>query len=490
MPGNLPSLPASSQQGTDSLTEATPGAEIDYEDVEADYFAERQLGKGKAGWISLAALGIAYVISGEYALWNYGLAVGGWGGMIVALAIMSVMFFCLVFSLAELATIVPTAGGGFGFARRAFGPTLGFITGVGIVFQYTIGAAFLAIFFASYLKALTGIDEGVAAILLYGLCFAFHIIRAEESLTMTLVLAVIAALGVVIFLVTVAPAFSWHHLADMPVNKAAFGATSLFPKGWLGIWSALPFAMALFLGVEGIPFAAEDARDPRRDLPRGMIAAIICLFVASVLLLVIGPGGAGVSQLLASHDPLIATMQLAAPGDIWLQRLVNIAGLLAIAGGFFALIFAYSRQAYSLSRAGYLPRFLSVTNRFKSPYLAILIPGAAAFALTMSDAGNDVIVMGLGCATFCYIMMMASHIKLRLAEPDFPRQFSTPGGIATSGTALVLSLLSFAICINMSPLWTAFAAILLGAFFLYFRIYARHHIVAEAPEEATAIASL
>jgi hypothetical protein len=74
---------------------------------------------------------VAYVVSGDFAGWNFGLAEGGWGGMLIAVALMATMYTCMIFSLAELASTISTAGGGYGFGRAALGVWGGFLTGTG-----------------------------------------------------------------------------------------------------------------------------------------------------------------------------------------------------------------------------------------------------------------------------------------------------------------------------------------------------------------------
>ena len=93
-----------------------------YERMGADYLHERQLRSGAAGWVLLAGLGVAYVISGDFAGWNFGLAEGGWGGLLIATVLMAIMYTAMVFGLAELASAIPVAGAGYGFARRAMCP--------------------------------------------------------------------------------------------------------------------------------------------------------------------------------------------------------------------------------------------------------------------------------------------------------------------------------------------------------------------------------
>jgi ethanolamine permease len=119
---------------------------IEYEDVGHDYMEQRQLQQGAAGWVLLAGLGVAYVISGDFAGWNFGLAEGGWGGLLIATVLMATMYTAMVFGLAELSSTIPTAGGGYGFARRAMGPWGGFLTGTAILIEYAIAPAAIATF--------------------------------------------------------------------------------------------------------------------------------------------------------------------------------------------------------------------------------------------------------------------------------------------------------------------------------------------------------
>lgn len=105
------------------------------------YLHRRTLRRGSAGWLLLTGLGVAYVVSGDFSGWNIGLSKGGFGGLAVAMVLMGVMYACLVFALAELSAILPTAGGGYGFARRALGTWGGFLTGTAILIEYILAPA-------------------------------------------------------------------------------------------------------------------------------------------------------------------------------------------------------------------------------------------------------------------------------------------------------------------------------------------------------------
>jgi len=454
----------------------------DYETPEEGYFKTRELQRGAASWILLAALGVSYVIAGEFAAWNYGIDQAGWGGMFLSLLLMAVMYFCLVFSLAELASIIPTAGGGYGFARRAFGPGLGFLTGMAIVLEYGMATSAVALFFEGYFKALTGWGGLKVLIPLFGIFFLIHIRGARESLRVILALAAIAGAGILVFIIMMVPEIQLSNLFDIPATSAA-GASELLPYGYFGIWAGFPFAIAMFLAVEGIPLASEEAKNPARDVPRGMMAAVIILFTLAVFILLSAPGGAGSSRLGEGEDPLMIAFTHVYGADHPARYIINVAALVGITASFFSLIFAYSRQIFSLSRAGYLPRFLSLTNKRKAPYMAVLVPGGIAFGLSLTRAAEQLIVIVVFCATLSYIIMMAAHIRLRLKEPSLHRPYRTPGGLAAPVTALALSLLAFVVCLSISITWSLIAVACLCIAGSYYWIYSRHHLIAQAPEE-------
>jgi ethanolamine permease len=112
----------------------------------SDYLAERTPKRGSAGWLLLAGLGVSYVISGDYSGWNFGLAEGGFGGLLIAGAVIAGMYLALVLGMAEMSSVLPAAGGGYTVARRALGPWGGFATGTAILIEYAIAPAAIATF--------------------------------------------------------------------------------------------------------------------------------------------------------------------------------------------------------------------------------------------------------------------------------------------------------------------------------------------------------
>jgi ethanolamine permease len=199
--------------------------------------------------------------------------------------------------------------------------------------------------------------------------------------------------------------------------------------------------------------------------------------------LFLAPGVAG-SQMMKDHGaPLVGALQVAYGENSGIATFVNVVGLFGLIASFFSIIFAYSRQVFALSRAGYLPRFLSVTGKRKVPAMALIIPGIIGFLLSLTEQGDLMITMAVFGATISYALMMLSHIILRKKEPNLTRPYRTPGGTLTTGIALALSLVAFASTFVVSleaAMWSAvFYAILVA----YFALYSRHHLVAKSPDE-------
>ncbi|PVZ11872.1 amino acid permease-like protein [Actinomycetospora cinnamomea] len=232
----------------------------------SDYLAQRQLRAGSASWVLLAGLGVAYVISGDYAGWHFGLAQGGWGGLAIAAVLMAVMYTCMVLGLAEMSSALPAAGGGYTFARVAMGPWGGFATGAAILLEYAVAPAAIATFIGGYVESLGlfGITDGWWVYLVcYVVFVGIHLLGVGEALKATFVIAAIALVGLILFAVGGIMSFDAANLTDIPVTDAA-GASPLLPFGLVGVWASFPFAIWFFLAVEGVPLAAEEARDPVR----------------------------------------------------------------------------------------------------------------------------------------------------------------------------------------------------------------------------------
>ncbi|MFD1831531.1 MULTISPECIES: ethanolamine permease [Streptomyces] len=467
---------------------APPGGQAPPGSPGHDYLRRRSLRRGSAGPLLLAGLGVAYVVSGDYAGWNYGLAEGGFGGLAAATALMGLMYTCLVLSLAELSSVLPTAGGGYGFARRALGPWGGFLTGTAVLVEYVLAPAAIAVFIGGYVESLGlfGLTSGWPVHLA---CFTVftgvHLWGVGEALRFSFAVTGVAVAALAVFAVAAFSTFDAASLTDVAADGTAFGANSWLPFGLLGVWAAVPFGMWFFLGVEGVPLAAEETRDPARTMPRAMAWAIGVLLVLAAVTLLGAAGAAGSNAIKDADNPLVAAVEAANGGEpTALSRIVNHAGLAGLVASFFSLVYAGSRQLFALSRAGYLPRVLSLTSRRKAPWPALVVSGAIGFALAAyTGDGARMLNIAVFGASVSYVLMALSHIVLRRREPGLHRPYRTPGGVLTSSVALVLACAAVVATFLVDPEAAGIAVVLYAAAACYFAFYSRHRLVAAAPEE-------
>ncbi|MDV7134980.1 ethanolamine permease [Williamsia muralis] len=450
----------------------------------SDYLEKRQLRKGTAGWVLLAGLGVSYVISGDYAGWNAGLLEGGFGGLLIASIIIAAMYLAMVLGMAEMSSALPAAGGGYTFARRAMGPWGGFATGTAILIEYAIAPAAIATFIGGYVESLDlfGISDGWWVYLaVYVVFIGIHLVGAGEALKAMFVITAVALVGLVIFGIAALGKFDAGLLTDIAPDPDAAGSSDFMPFGYLGIWSALPFAIWFFLAIEGVPLAAEEAENPEKNVPRGIIAAMGVLLLTCALVLFLATGALGAQGVGESANPLVDAL------DGTTATVVNYIGLAGLVASFFSIMYAYSRQLFALSRAGYLPTVLSVTNSRKAPTWALIIPGVIGFALTFTGEGAILLNMAVFGAALSYVLMMVSHIVLRVREPEMERPYKTPGGIVTTGFALVIavaSVIATFLVDTTAALWCLAAFV---AFMAYFGLYSRKHLVASSPDEEFAL---
>lgn len=451
-----------------------------------EYLAKRQLKKGTAGWLLLAGLGVSYVISGDFAGWNFGFAQAGWGGFAIASVLMGLMYYTLVLSLAEMSAAIPAAGGGYSFARQAMGPAGGYLTGLAILIEYALAPAAIVIFIGSAVNALLGVDGPFVYALFYLVFIGIHLAGVGEALKVMMVISGLAVFAIIATAVALIGEFDVNNLYDIAVTDAV-GASEFMPMGWYGVWAALPFAMWLFLAVEGVPLAAEEAKDPAKDVPKGIIAAMIFLLFTALLVVVLLAGAVGADVIGKSAVPLVDALKIS--GNETLATWVNVLGLAGLVASFFSIIYGYSRLVFALSRAGYLPSSLSLTSKRKVPSRALIVPGVFGFLVSLSGEGDLILAMAVVGATVSYALMSLSHILLRIKQPDLIRPYKTPGGVVTSSISLLLSLVALTGVYAFDP--RAFN-LTLGLFViggLYYFFVSKHNLIADSAEEEFALLS-
>jgi ethanolamine permease len=478
--------------------------EVEYEHVGAEYLKERELTR-YAGVLLIWALGVGYVISGEYFSWNFGFDAGGWGGFLIAALLMATMYLAMVLCISEMATSLPHTGGPYAFSRRALGPFGGFATGLGAIIEYVIATATISIAIGFYILALPPFEDAPdiwfltplewISIATYIVFLTINIIGVRETLWTVFVVTVAASVMLIVWGLALIPSWSADGFTSIAVDPDKWGSSEFLPFGIAGILGALPFAIWFYLAIEGTPLASEETREPTRDLPRGTILAMLTLIGFSAIAFFFG-GGVSAEGIRTSGNPIPDAWAIG-HGEDWFFYLVSVVGIMGLIASFHSILFAYSRIIFALSRAGYIPRFLSICGGRKTPIIALVLPAVLAWLMAFTYSRIDEVTaipnltqISVFGALVTYVLMMASFIVLRRREPNLPRAYRAPGGVATASIALILAVLAMSagFFYTAAAQWTIIAtigAILLGL--VYFALYSRHRLVAEAPEEEFAV---
>jgi ethanolamine permease len=471
---------------------------VSYERVDERYFEQRGLRRHAGVW-SLWALGVGAVISGDFFGWNFGLAAGGFGGLLLATLIITALYVGLCFSIAEMSAALPHTGGAYSFARSAMGPWGAYLTGLAENMEYILTPAVIVVGIGGYLGAIFGTPDAAAPLwwlAAYAVFIGLNAAGVEASFRFTVFITLTALAILCVFWIGSLPHLDFtRHALDVPPGP---GGDPFLPFGWGGVLAALPFAIWFYLAIEELQLAAEEAHAPERDLPKGILFGLATLVVCAFLTLILSAGIApGAAELGRSDEPLFESFKTLFGAGIGsrLLALVAVAGLVA---SFHTIVFAYSRQIYSLSRAGYFPRWLSFTHgRRKTPHVALLVGGllgyAVAFAIHTLGSDHPVGAVLLNMAVFgavlSYGFQMTSYVLLRWRMPHIRRPYRSPLGVTGALVALGISVLTLIALFVSDPIYRRVvvgAAVWYALGLLWFALAGRHRLV-ESPEERFAL---
>lgn len=461
---------------------------VEYTAVGADYFEKRKL-KPYARVIHLWALGVGAVISGDFFGWNFGLGVGGFSGLLIATMIITVMYIGLCFSIAEMSPALPHAGGAYSFARSAMGPWAGYVTGLAENMEYILTPAVIVVGIGGYLSAIFNTPPAWTPfwwVLAYSAFVGLNIWGVKITFKFSILITAIALGILLVFYIGAIPHFAWANAFDLP------------SKGWRGVVAALPFAIWFYLGIEELPLAAEESMDPKKDMPKSILWGLLTLIVASFLTLIVSSAiPPGAKALSASQEPLFEGFKTIFGAGLGSRvlALVAVAGLIA---SFHTIIFAYGRQIYSLSRAGYFPPFFSLTHGTRqTPHVALIAGSFIGFvvALVIQRAGQNspvgavLLNMAVFGAVISYGLQMLSYILLRLRLPNLERPYRSPFGIFGAAVALLIAAVSLIGLFVSDPIYqkvSIASALWFAAGLIYFFLFGRKRLV-KSPEEEFAL---
>lgn len=392
--------------------------------------------------LHLWAIGVGLVISGEYFGWNYGWGVAGTGGFLLATLVITVLYVTLVFSLTELATSIPHAGGPFAYSYRALGPVGGLIAGYAAAIEFLLATPAIAAALGAYLHFLhPSLPVLGSAIAVYAILTGVNLLGIQEAAWLALVITLLALVELLVYMALVAPSF-----------ETATFAQYAMPYGWHGVLAALPFAMWLYVCIEGLAVVAEEAKDPARTVPRGYLSAILTLVLLAFGVVIL-TAGVGDPRKLATIDyPLLAALASVLGSEHGLTRLFAGIGLFGLIASFNGIIIAYSRQIFALARSGYLPGWLArVSPKRQVPHAALIAGGLFGVAALCAGRTDQLVVLSVLGAVVMYICSLVTLFVLRRREPALVRPYAVPFYPWCPLIALVLSCLVLGAIVYYNP---------------------------------------
>ncbi|MFM7272952.1 MAG: amino acid permease [Gammaproteobacteria bacterium] len=481
-----------------------------YTRVGSEYFEKRGLRRyARVG--SLWALGVGAVISGHYSGWNFGLS-QGFGSMLAALLVIATMYWGLVFSLAEMSPALPHTGGAYSFARSAMGPWGGMVTGLAESIEYILTPAVIVFFIGSYMSAIAETAPALQPLWWAG-CYVLFLALNLRGVELSFKLGVVVTLGALavlaVYWASALPAFDLSRWA-LNIGAGPDGGPVLLPEGggdWFpfglqGVLAALPFAVWLFLAIEQLPLAAEEAADPRRDMPRGLILGMATLMASALLTLFLnaGIGAEGAMQgafgLSSSAEPLLDGFRVLYGAG--LAKLLALAAVIGLIASFHSILYAFGRQIYSLSRAGYYLPFMSLTHgERKVPHMALYTGSLMGFGIMLvvwfaegaeeggRIIGGMLINMAVFGAMISYAMQGLSFILLRRRMPHIARPYRSPLGVPGAVITVAIALLTLYMQWQ-DPVYRAgvyAVAAWYAAGLLYFALAGRKRLILSPEEE-------
>ena len=403
----------------------------------ADLHAEAERGvlRRSLGPWNLTALGIGSIIgTGIFVLTGTAASQNAGPALVLSMIISAVGCAFCGLCYAEFASMVPVAGSAYTYAYATMGELLAWIIGWDLILEYALSASTVAVGWSGYFVSLAR-DVGVIvpaslagppgafnlpAALIVVIVAALLVIGIKESADTNTLLVAIKSIVLVVFVVAGASYMRRANLTPfVPPNTGAFGSF-----GWSGVLRGAGVMFFAYIGFDAVSTAAQEASNPKRDMPIGILASlaictVIYILVATVLL------GIVPYQQLMVPDPLAVGID--ATGLTWLSPVIKVAALFGLFSTMLVQMLAQTRIFYSMSRDGLLPKIFGVVHaRFRTPHLSTIMTGAViALAAGLTPIGVLGQLVSIG-TLLAFVLVSIGIVILRKTAPDVPRPFRTP----------------------------------------------------------------
>ena len=398
----------------------------------------------------LVLLGIGAIIgAGIFVL--TGTAAAQHAGPAIVISFVFAGLGCLFAGLcyAEFAAMIPIAGSAYTYGYATLGELFAWIIGWDLILEYLVSASAVSVGWSGYVVAFlhrlgvdlpsaftsapyivdkagdlvaTGAIVNVPAVLLCVLLTGLLVVGIRESAAVNnaiVVAKLIVVVLVIVFGASYVDTANWSPFIPEPTgNHGEFG--------WGGIAAGAGVIFFAYIGFDAVSTAAQEAKNPQRDLPIGILGSLAVCTVLYILMALVMTGIAPYTELNVPH-PVDVAVSKAGPALSWLAMIVDIGAIAGLASVVLVMIMAQPRIFYTMARDGLLPKALAkVHPKYKTPYVATLLTGSVAAVLGglfPIDILGHLVSIG---TLFAFMIVCAGVWLLRRQDPDRPRAFRTP----------------------------------------------------------------
>jgi APA family basic amino acid/polyamine antiporter len=429
---------------------------------------------------------------------------GAGPALMVSFVITAIVCSFTALCYAEFTSIVPISGSAYTYSYATLGEIVAWIIGWDLIIEYAVGNIAVAISWANYFKTFIkgfginvpdwlSMDYRTAAKIvdangikivyrdaphIFGVPIIFNLLAVGIVTIITIVLvwgiresarfnAIMVGIKIIVLTFFIIIGFFWVK----PANWTPFA-----PNGWAGISAGAAIVFFAYIGFDAVSTVAEETRNPKRDLPIGIIGSLLVCTVFYIVVSAVFTGLISHPELkmkLATEqaEPLTMALQHAAPNLGWAVGIVAFGSVIAHTAVLLIFQLGQPRIFFSMSRDGLLPKtFSKVHKRFRTPHVATILTGVfvAVFAAVASiDEMVDLTNIG---TLFAFILVCSGIIVLRKTEPERPRPFKVPSGWLWSGI-LYIALGVIVIFIPSSLVFKFIVLALAAVFFSFLRDY-------------------